>query len=76
MEVINSVVALTEFFLPPQHFLFLCFLGVSTEPLTPIIDQDRISPCNLNTISSRKMGKIEVISMRRLLLDHIPNSPN
>ena len=45
-------------------------------PLTPISDQDRISPYIINTISSRQVMKIRKISIRGLLVDPIPNSPN
>ena len=43
---------------------------------TPISDQERISPNSINTISSIEMMRIKKISVRRLLVDPIPNSPN
>ena len=43
-------------------------------PLTPMSDQDRISPYNINTISSRLMMRIKKWSTRGLLIDPIPNS--
>ena len=39
-------------------------------------DQDRISPYNINKISSRQMIRIKKISIRGLLVDPISNSPN
>ena len=49
--------------------LLLCL-----NPLTPMNDQDRISPYNINRISSRQVMKINKISMRGLFVDPIPNS--
>ena len=37
-------------------------------------DQDRISPYNINTISSRKVIRIKKISFRGLLVDLLPHS--
>ena len=45
-------------------------------PLTVMIDQERISSHSVNTISSRKVMRIKKISVRGLLVDPIPNSPN
>ena len=39
-------------------------------------DQDRISPYNINMISTRQVMRIKKILIRRLLVDLIPNSPN
>ena len=44
--------------------------------LSPTSDQDRISPYFISTISSRRVKRIKKISMRGLLVDPIPNSPN
>ena len=52
----------------------LALLGVN--PLTPMNDQERISPYNINTISSIEVMKIGKLSIRGLLVDPIPNSPN
>ena len=38
-------------------------------------DQDRISPYNINTISSRRVMGMKKISTGGSLLDPIPNSP-
>ena len=43
-------------------------------PLTPTSDRDRISPYNINTMSSRQVMRIRKILVRRLLVDPIPNS--
>ena len=45
-------------------------------PLTPVNDQDRISPYYIHTISCRQVMRIKKISIRGLLIDTIPNSPN
>ena len=45
-------------------------------PFTPTSDQDRISPYNINTISSRQVMRIEKKSIMGLLVDPIPNSLN
>ena len=45
-------------------------------PLTPMSDQDRISPCNINTISSIQVMRTKKISVKGLLVDPIPNSLN
>ena len=39
-------------------------------------DQDRISPYNLNTISSRPVMRIKKISIKGLLVDSLINSSN
>ena len=48
--------------------------------ITPVGDQDRISPYNINTISSRQVMGLKKISVRGrgrgLLVDPIPNSQN
>ena len=48
------------------------------KPLTPMSDQDIISPYNSNTISSRQVLKIKQKkkSITGLLVDPIPNSLN
>ena len=33
--------------------------GSTFNPLTPISDKDRISPCNINTISTTKVTRIK-----------------
>ena len=45
------------------------------DPLTPTSDQDRIFPNNIYTKSSRQVIRIEKISMKKLLVDPLPNSP-
>ena len=46
-------------------------------PLTPMSDQDRISPYNINTESSRQVRRIKKEdSIRGLQVDPMPNSPN
>ena len=48
-------------------------------PLTPMSDQDRISPYNINTISSRQVTRIKRNINWQLLqsvVDPIPYSPN
>ena len=44
-------------------------------PWTPKADQDRISPYNINTISSRQVTRKKIISIRRLFTDLKPSSP-
>ena len=39
-------------------------------------DQDRISPYNTNTVSSRQVMKINKISTRGLSVDPMASSPN
>ena len=39
-------------------------------------DQDRIFPNNIYTKSSRQVIRIEKISIKKLLVDPLPNSPN
>ena len=54
-------------------------LSKHINPLTPMSDQNRISPYNINTISSRKVTRIKKnisILVRGLIVDLIPNSPN
>ena len=46
-------------------------------PPTPIGDQDRISPYHIKTISTRQVIRNkEKISIRGLVVDPVPNSPN
>ena len=45
----------------------------STNPLTCMSDQERISPYNINTISSRLVMKNKKNITRGLLVDPIPN---
>ena len=40
-------------------------------PITPMSDQDRISPYNINTISRKDEMRIRKISIRKLLVDLI-----
>ena len=47
----------------------------ASHPLTPMSDQDRISPYNINTISSRQVMRIKK-NISWGLADPIPNSPN
>ena len=43
--------------------------------LTPMSDQDIISPCNINTLSHKQVMRItKKISIRGSLVDPIPNS--
>ena len=55
---------------------FLSKSFVIFDPLPPISDQDRISPYDINAISSRRVTRIKKILIRGLLVDPIPNSPN
>ena len=55
-----------------DNFLILCYL----KHLISTSDLDRISPYTISTISSRQVMKISKISIRGLLVDPIPNSPN
>ena len=43
-------------------------------PLTPMSDQDRISPYNINTISSTQVMRKKKISAKGSLVDPITNS--
>ena len=45
-------------------------------PLTPMSDQNRVSPYNINTILSRKVMRIYQNIKKQLLVDPIPSSPN
>ena len=46
-------------------------------PVTPMSDQDRISPCNINTISSIQVMRTKKKKPAKgLLVDPIPNSLN
>ena len=44
--------------------------------LTPMSDQDRISPYKINKIASRQVIRIKEIVIRGLLVDPIPTSPD
>ena len=44
--------------------------------LIPMSDQNRISPYNFTTISSRQVMRMKKILIWRLSVDPIPNSPN
>ena len=55
-----------------NNFLILCYL----KHLISTSDLDRISPYTISTISSRQVMRISKISIRGLLVDPIPNSPN
>ena len=45
-------------------------------PLTPMSDQRRVSPYNINTILSRKVTRICQNIKKQLLVDPIASSPN
>ncbi|PFX30155.1 Receptor-type tyrosine-protein phosphatase F [Stylophora pistillata] len=45
-------------------------------PFTPISDQDRVSPYNINIISSRQVMRRKKNISKGILLDPIPTSPN
>ena len=49
---------------------------ISVNPLSPISDLDRISPYTISTISSIQVMRKRKISIRGLLVDLIPDSPN
>ena len=56
-----------------------CWLKKKTfNNLIPMSDQDRTSPYNINTISSRQVMRIigKKILFRGLIFDPVPNSPN
>ena len=55
-----------------DNFLTLCYL----KHLISTSDLDRISPYTISTISSRQVMRISKISIRGLLVDPIPNSPD
>ena len=44
--------------------------------LTPMSDQNRVSPYNINTILSRKVMRIYSNIKKQLLVDPIPSSPD
>ena len=44
--------------------------------LIPMSDQNKISPYNFITISSRQVMRMKKILIWRLSVDPIPNSPN
>ena len=58
----------------PHHFL----LSVPEQTHGNMSDQDRISPYNINTISSRQVMRIKknINYLKGLLVDPISNSPN
>ena len=45
-------------------------------PFTSMSDQDRISPYNTNTVSSRQVMRINKISSGGLSVDPMASSPN
>ena len=45
-------------------------------PLPAMSDRDRISPYNINTISSRQVMRIKKNINQGLLVDRISNAPN
>ena len=49
---------------------------ITINPIAPMSDQDRISPYNINTISGGQVMRKRKISIRGLLVDPIPSSPN
>ena len=49
---------------------------ISINPLNPTSDLDRISPYTISTISSIQVMIKREISIRGLLVDLIPDSPN
>ena len=49
---------------------------ISINPLNPTSDLDRISPYTISTISSIQVKRKRKISIRGLLVDLIPDSPN
>ena len=52
------------------------FTLINVNPLSPSSDLDRISPYTISMIPSRHVMRIKKISIRGLLVDPIPNSPN
>ena len=46
-------------FLRPSLASYYLVIGKLFNPLTPISDQDRLSPYNMNTISTRKVMRIK-----------------
>ena len=51
-------------------------LSQCVKPLTPISDQDKISPHNIKTISSRQVMTVKKNLNQGLLVDPMPNSLN
>ena len=49
---------------------------ISINPLSPTSDLERISPYTISTISSIQVMRKRKISIRGLLVDLIPDSPN
>ena len=49
---------------------------ITLNPLTPMSDQDRISPHNINTISTRQVMRMKKNINLRKLVDPILNSLN
>ena len=57
--------------------LFIHDKKQKNNPLTPMCDQDRIFPYNINTVSSSQVMRMKKKKLiRGLLVDPIPNSPN
>ena len=57
--------------------LFIHGKKQKNNPLTPMCDQDRIFPYNINTVSSSQVMRMKKKKLiRGLLVDPIPNSPN
>ena len=50
----------------PKEVLYMYTWACIFNPLTPISDQERISPYNIKTISSRQVMRIRKISVRGL----------
>ena len=57
-----------------QHSVLSKFCVIN--PLTPMSDQERISPHNINTISSRQVMRIKKNVIKGLFFDPMTNSPN
>ena len=62
-----------------NHFFLFTLFSINPtnlKPLTPMSDQDRISPYNINTMSSRQVMRIKRKNINYgLQVDPIPNSP-
>ena len=46
----------------------------SFHPVTPMSDQDRISPYNINTITIKQVMRIKKYKFKDFLVDPVPNS--
>ena len=44
--------------------MYVSFPLDAPKPLTPMSDQDRISPCYINTIANRQVMRIKKIEIR------------